>query len=64
MITLTEQLIKNAQTYNKGWTRKQLEVIGVSWPPRAGWIKTVCGIQISEKQYNDFCKYSDTTIKE
>lgn len=33
----------NGQT---GWTRDQLKVIGVRWPPVSGWIERAIGMKI------------------
>ena len=32
-----EKLVNSLQTSKGGWTRKDLEIIGVDWPPPSGW---------------------------
>lgn len=54
MITLTAESIHAAATNNGGWTRAQLSVIGIKWPPRHGWISDVVGTRISMRRYKDF----------
>lgn len=36
-MNLTSKDIEKAKTLNGGWTRKQLAVWGVKWPPPKGW---------------------------
>lgn len=52
---LTHELIHAAKTQKGGWTKAQLEVIGVSWPPVNGWRHNVVGKEISEADYQRFC---------
>lgn len=33
-----------------GWNRKQLEAIGVSWPPSSGWIARLAGKELSDQR--------------
>lgn len=36
--------------YTECWTAKQLEQLGVSWPPQKGWRERSIGMQITEEQ--------------
>lgn len=47
MTVLTKAYIDRNRTKKGAWTRKQLEAIGVSWPPRHGWKDRVVGNVIS-----------------
>lgn len=53
-IILTRQMIKDAQMPNGGYSRSQLDAIGVEWPPAKGWIEESIGKRITKKQYDDF----------
>lgn len=35
--TITQEWIEAFATSGRGWTRQQLEAIGVRWPPVHGW---------------------------
>ena len=34
---VTDELIASIGTSECGWSRKQLKILGVPWPPKAGW---------------------------
>jgi hypothetical protein len=53
-IILTRQMIKDAQMPNGGYSRSQLDAIGVEWPPAKGWIEESIGKRITKKQFDDF----------
>lgn len=54
MLTLTHELIESGMTPRGAWTRAQLAVLGVSWPPRRGWKEALVGKQLSESAYGLF----------
>jgi hypothetical protein len=37
-----------------GWTKAQLDAIGIEWPPRRGWIVSVTGTAITDAQRRAF----------
>jgi hypothetical protein len=37
-MVLTRQMVLRGRGPRGGWTRKQLALIGVSWPPPKGWL--------------------------
>jgi predicted oxidoreductase len=45
--TVTRRWIEAFRTEKGGWTRSQLEAIGVEWPPIHGWKDRAEGRQIS-----------------
>lgn len=51
---VTESWIMEFRTSKGAWTRKQLEAIGVAWPPRQGWKLRVEGSEITEDQRQQF----------
>lgn len=59
MFEVTEQWVRQHQSGNGGWTRDQLEVLGVSWPPREGWIRRVIGMEISDENRERFERRMD-----
>ncbi len=34
-----EELLSEGKSDNGGWTRPQLKILGVAWPPKKGWKK-------------------------
>lgn len=45
--TITDELLLEAASDRHGYTRKQLAIIGVPWPPPRGWKRGVVGKPIS-----------------
>lgn len=54
IMLITESFVKQCQTERGGWTKDQLEVLGVKWPPKNGWIDSVCGMEISSETAQAF----------
>jgi hypothetical protein len=50
------KIIEIAKTKNGGYTKKQLEIIGVDWPPKKGWKREFKNkkIFISENEFYEF----------
>lgn len=51
---VTKTWVHAHKTVRGGWTKKQLAVLGVPWPPPKGWLKAVVGTQITESQRIEF----------
>lgn len=54
MIRLTDRLIEGGKTRRGGFTRAQLAVLGVSWPPKAGWKQRLIGTSIDDATLERF----------
>ena len=61
MPTITQDLIRRGASGTGGWTRKQLELLGVQYPPRSGWRQFICGRFISEKDQAEFLALKDSS---
>lgn len=48
MIEITDEMIEQGKSKAGGWTRFQLGLLGVSWPPRHGWRQRAIGQAISD----------------
>ena len=59
-IILTSQMIKDAQMPNGGYSRSQLDAIGVEWPPAKGWVEWAIGKRITKKQFDEFNRFADS----
>jgi len=51
---LTKDYIFRHQTSRGAWTKMQIEALGLTWPPREGWIDRLEGTSISFSQCQDF----------
>lgn len=49
MPIMTDEILENSKTASGAWTRAQLKVIGVEWPPRKGWRQWVIGKNCPEE---------------
>ena len=55
MLTLTSKMLHDASTKGyHGFNAKQLKVIGLKWPPKKGWLKSLVGTQMLASQYRKF----------
>ena len=63
MITVDKKFIMNNRTARGAWTRAQLNIIGVDWPPAQGWIARVAGKQITESEAEEFKRLSGVKSK-
>lgn len=52
---LTREIILKYSN-NGAWTYKQLNSIGVTTPPKSGWMLKVIGTEITEEQFKVFSK--------
>ncbi len=46
---ITRQYIMDNRTVKGAWRQSQIEALGESWPPRAGWINRCLGKELSEE---------------
>ncbi|UII80059.1 ribonuclease H [Flagellimonas sp. CMM7] len=51
-VLITYGLIETLKTQAGGFSKKGLELIGVSWPPEKGWKERVIGNPIDKEKYN------------
>lgn len=51
---ISDHLIKSGQSAKGGWTRKQLQLLGVEWPPKQGWRRRVIGREIDKSAAEEF----------
>ncbi|MDB4302177.1 hypothetical protein N9924_01280 [bacterium] len=62
-ILITKEFIESNKTPGGGWNRKQIEAIGLEWPPRKGWKKSVIGRCISLENAQIFGAHSMPNTK-
>ena len=51
---ITDEWLKKNKTKNGGYTKLQLNLIGIPWPPIHGWKKLVIGKEISLEKKKAF----------
>jgi hypothetical protein len=51
---VTREFIQDNRTEKGGFTKRQLEVLEVEWPPRHGWQDEVIGTKITTDQAEQF----------
>jgi len=50
MFQITNKWLVDHSTRGCGFTKKQLDAIGISWPPQKGWKESVIGKWITEEE--------------
>lgn len=53
---LTRAILHGAGTAGVGFNRSQLQVLGVSWPPRKGWLGQLVGAEVSDETWQTVLK--------
>jgi hypothetical protein len=48
MTVITEEFLALGRSTAGGWTKAQLALLGVPWPPIAGWKATILGQGITD----------------
>ena len=45
-VTVGDQELEAARTGSGGWSKAQLALVGVDWPPAKGWMRRVKGTRL------------------
>jgi hypothetical protein len=63
-LKITKEFLLKNMTKNGGWTRTQIESLGIKWPPTKGWHNKLIGKEISSSQILKFSlDYNNTQVK-
>jgi hypothetical protein len=57
-VPVTDALLEAGKTQSGGWTKAQLEILGVAWPPQPGWKQKVRGTLIPKSDAERFLALS------
>lgn len=57
---ITEEILEDGRGDRGGWTRKQLEQLGVSWPPHHGWRRALVGRAVPTRYIKRFLELRRT----
>jgi hypothetical protein len=58
LITLTNERLDRSKTPQGGYKKKQLDLIGISWPPIKGWKEQVLDTKIPLASFIEFVELS------
>jgi hypothetical protein len=56
LVVVTAELIEAGRSERGGWSKAQLALLRVSWPPQAGWKTKVIGTPITKPDADRFVK--------
>ncbi len=51
---ITKEWLDSNRTDKGAFTRKQIQALGIKWPPRSGWMQSVVGEMITHEQARQF----------
>lgn len=54
MPIVTLKILTENRSARGGYTKDQLAALGVSWPPKKGWLKKMIGMEISQDELDRF----------
>ena len=61
---IDRELIFRGVSRNGGWSREQLNALGVEWPPVRGWIERIEGTEIDNAHADLFIGLRDAHLGE
>ena len=53
---ITKEFVASGRSANGALTKKQLALLGVDWPPKAGWLERIVGQEIPDEKADAFLK--------
>lgn len=59
---ITKEWLERNKTKRGGYTKRQLEILAVDWPPEKGWASQVAGKEISDDGVREFEGISDDSF--
>lgn len=62
-MVITRRWLHQNATKGCGWTKVQLKVLGVQWPPRNGWMEKLIGEEISADVAIAFVRMQGVSLK-
>ena len=61
--TLTREILELGKSSQGGWSRKQLELLGVAWPAPRGWQRKVIGRRFKRSIVVKFLALQDEHLR-
>jgi hypothetical protein len=62
-IIITKEFIESNKTAKGGWNKRQIEAIGLVWPPTKGWKRAIIGNCISIEDAQIFASFTEPPKK-
>lgn len=53
-VEIDYEMLDAARTSRGGWSRAQLQVLGVPWPPPTGWMRRTVGRRVRRADFETF----------
>ena len=63
-IELSREMIQQGRSSKGGYSKAQLELLGVKWPPKKGWIDKKIAKKFDEEKIKQFIELRDAHLKE
>lgn len=61
-VKITAELIFEGQSERGGWSRAQVEALGIPWPLRPGWISRAVGNEVVDEAVQEFLSLKNAHI--
>jgi hypothetical protein len=61
-VTVTIGLIEKGKSLRGGWSRRQIELLGITYPPTHGWAKRSVGNKITASEAEEFLALKDAHV--
>lgn len=61
-VWVTEELIESGMSRRGAWSREQLAILGIAWPPSHGWKKRAVGKKLSAAEAERFVALRDAHL--
>lgn len=58
-LTLTNEMIDRGRSRNGGWSNRQFELLGVTFPAKRGWKKALVGKPVPADVFQQFIDLRD-----
>lgn len=58
-MTVTPEFIEQGKSAHGGWSKRQLAILGVQWPPQPGWKPRAIGREIAQAEANEFLRIGE-----
>ena len=62
-VLLTDELLKAGESRHGGWSKAQLRLLRVYWPPARGWRRKLVGRGMSTEDYAKFLELKDAHVR-
>jgi hypothetical protein len=59
---LTKEMLAQGASDRGGYSRKQVEILGGSWPHTPGWQKALIGREVSDEAFAEFVKLAKRAV--